>query len=45
MMPEIAFEMAAANVRFGVGATREVGMDLVDLGVRRVLVLTNPGGD
>ena len=34
--------MAASSVRFGVGVTREVGMDLVDLGVRRALVVTDP---
>jgi hydroxyacid-oxoacid transhydrogenase len=39
---ETAFEMAASSVRFGRGVTREVGMDLADLGVRRVLVLTDP---
>ena len=39
---ESAFEMAAASVRFGAGVTREVGMDLADLGARRVLVLTDP---
>lgn len=41
-MKEIAFEMAVSSVRFGTGVTREVGMDLADLGVRRVLVLTDP---
>ena len=39
---EIAFEMAVASVRFGAGVTREVGMDLADLGARRALVLTDP---
>jgi len=39
---ENAFEMAVSNVRFGDGVTREVGMDLADMGVRRALVLTDP---
>jgi hydroxyacid-oxoacid transhydrogenase len=39
---EYAFEMAASGIRFGFGATREVGADLVDLGVRRALVFTDP---
>jgi hydroxyacid-oxoacid transhydrogenase len=34
--------MAAAGVRFGAGVTREVGMDLAELGARAVLVLTDP---
>jgi hydroxyacid-oxoacid transhydrogenase len=42
MNREIAFEMAVSSVRFGAGVTREVGMDLADLGARRVLVLTDP---
>jgi hydroxyacid-oxoacid transhydrogenase len=42
MQNEIAFEMAVSSIRFGSGVTREVGMDLADLGVRNVLVLTDP---
>src|SRR3989442_1788132 len=34
--------MAASSVRFGPGVTREVGQDLVDLGVRHALVVTDP---
>jgi hydroxyacid-oxoacid transhydrogenase len=41
MSREFAFEMAASNVRFGAGVTRECGMDLAELGVRRALVLTD----
>jgi hydroxyacid-oxoacid transhydrogenase len=39
---DYAFEMAASAVRFGSGVTREVGADLRDWKVRRVLVLTDP---
>src|SRR5690348_4641992 len=42
MPHEIAFEMAVSSVRFGAGVTREVGMDLADLGVRSALVITDP---
>jgi len=42
MSRETAFEMAASSIRFGTGVTREVGMDLADLGVRRALVITDP---
>ena len=41
MQHEYAFEMAASNLRFGAGVTREVGQDLVDLGVRRALVVSD----
>jgi hydroxyacid-oxoacid transhydrogenase len=36
------FEMAASSVRYGVGVTGEVGMDLADMGIRRVLVVADP---
>ena len=42
MAYDYAFEMSAANLRYGPGASREVGMDLADLGVERVMVLTDP---
>ena len=42
MSQEIAFEMATSNIRFGPGVTREVGMDLADLKVRRAMVLADP---
>jgi hydroxyacid-oxoacid transhydrogenase len=41
MQHEYAFEMATSSVRFGIGATREIGMDLADLGVRRAMVVTD----
>ena len=42
MEHEIAFEVGATNLRFGFGITREVGMDLVDMGVKNVMVVTDP---
>lgn len=42
MKNDTAFEMATSQVRFGPGVTREVGMDLSELGVRDALVLTDP---
>ena len=42
MATDTAFEMATASIRFGPGVTREVGMDLADMGARRVMVVTDP---
>ena len=42
MSKDIAFEMAVSSVRFGVGVTREVGMDLAEMGATLVLVVTDP---
>jgi len=41
MKCDTAFEMATSSVRFGRGVTREVGMDMVDMGARRVMVVTD----
>src|SRR5215218_6425220 len=41
-MNDIAFEMAVASIRFGKGVTREVGMDLAEMGAKHVLVVTDP---
>ena len=38
---EYAFEMAASSIRYGQGCTREVGMDMKNLGARKVLVVTD----
>ncbi len=40
---DTAFQFSAANLRFGTGITREVGHDLVDLGVQRTLLFVDPG--
>ena len=39
---DTAFQMAASNIRFGPGTTREVGMDLNDLGARRTMLVIDP---
>jgi len=42
MTKDIAFEMAVSSVRFGVGVTREIGMDLAEIAATLVLVVTDP---
>ena len=39
---DTAFEMAVAAVRYGAGVTREIGMELVDRNLGRVLIVTDP---
>lgn len=39
---DTVFQMTGSTVRFGQGATREVGYDFADLGVKRVLVVIDP---
>ena len=41
MDKDTAFEMATSNIRYGRGVTAEVGMDLVDMGVENVMVVTD----
>ena len=42
MSQDTAFEVAASSIRYGPGVTCEIGMDLKDMGTRRVMVLTDP---
>ena len=41
MERDCAFEIATSSIRFGPGASSEIGMDLTDRGVTRVLVITD----
>lgn len=42
MNNDTAFQLAVSNIRFGSGITREVGMDLDELQVRRVMLVIDP---
>lgn len=42
MQHDTIFQMTGSTVRFGVGATREVGFELADIGVRRVMLIVDP---
>ncbi|MEO7753216.1 MAG: iron-containing alcohol dehydrogenase, partial [Terracoccus sp.] len=41
--PEAVFTYGAPQLKFGPGASEEIGHDLSLLGARRVLVVTDPG--
>ncbi len=42
MTHDTAFQISSSNLRFGFGCTREVGLDLQELGAKRVMVLIDP---
>lgn len=42
MAPETRFTMDTSAIKFGPGATREIGSDMARLGARRVMVVTDP---
>ncbi|MBI1277270.1 MAG: iron-containing alcohol dehydrogenase [Anaerolineaceae bacterium] len=42
MALETIYTMDTSSIKIGHGATREVGFDLVNLGVKRVMVVTDP---
>jgi hydroxyacid-oxoacid transhydrogenase len=39
---DTAFQLSTSNLRFGSGTTREVGMDLEDMGLARALLVIDP---
>src|SRR5690349_5773468 len=42
MPSDTVFQMTGSTIRFGDGATRDVGPDLADMGCRRVLMIVDP---
>lgn len=41
MEQDNAFQMATSNIRYGVGVTQEIGMELADMGIKKVMVVTD----
>ncbi|MBP89925.1 MAG: alcohol dehydrogenase [Planctomycetaceae bacterium] len=42
MQTDTAFQMSASNIRFGPGTTAEVGLDLRDMQLKRVMLVIDP---
>ena len=42
MSNDTAFQMSASNIRFGAGTTAEVGLDLRDMQLKRVMLVIDP---
>src|SRR5689334_4258919 len=42
MICETAFTMDTSGIKFGPGTTRELGSDMLQLGVKRVMLVTDP---
>ena len=42
MTKETILTMSSASIKYGIGATREVGFDMTELGARRVMVVADP---
>jgi hydroxyacid-oxoacid transhydrogenase len=42
MRPETAFTVESSRIKYGPGATREIGYDMKQCGARRVMVVTDP---
>jgi hydroxyacid-oxoacid transhydrogenase len=42
MKTESVLVVSSSNIKYGPGATREVGFDVKQLGARRVMVVTDP---
>ncbi|XP_066600883.1 probable hydroxyacid-oxoacid transhydrogenase, mitochondrial [Prorops nasuta] len=38
---EYAFEMTSSTIRYGIGATREIGMDMKNLGAKKICLMTD----